>query len=417
MRVVRRGGRLTVSIGDVVVDGHIGALRTLASEIVVAAAGRRVLGHRTVWRPAADVHWKRPDAFIQLAEACLARGRVHDARDLAHLAIVETLYMEDVDEGSKPAPPPAVLALVARRRSPLDGARGAHLTVVKKLLASLVRADRARVVPLLRAITEVVADAAYASPLALSALVAGPALAMARHEDARGEAALDLVETLAGKMMLSAAYAEALPLADALVEAGVSLPGSLVDRFTARAALADPRAEDDRRALEGFARAHRERLRPKVAELAPWAALALAHVRAGQALEMRARGGDACLERPKKAITPLAEGEAARLSARAREHVEAARRLLGESLVADRESDAFDASQRRKQIHEDFHALDGALHRAAGDSKAAWDAYQRAHDAAQRDAYDHRKNDHLPALRALAKKLGIAPPAAGKVRR
>ena len=91
MRLARSGGKLQVRAGDVTVAGHVGAVSLLAGELVVGAARRAVLDQRTVWKGPADLWWKRPDAMFALAEACLARGLVHDARDLAYLAIVETL--------------------------------------------------------------------------------------------------------------------------------------------------------------------------------------------------------------------------------------------------------------------------------------------------------------------------------------
>ena len=412
MRLARSGGKLQVRAGDVTVAGHVGAVSLLAGELVVGAARRAVLDQRTVWKGPADLWWKRPDAMFALAEACLARGLVHDARDLAYLAIVETLYFEDVEAGEKPAPPAAVAALVRGLASPLGDESGAHLSIAKRLLARLPRAGRAREVPLLRALTEVVRDASYANPLVLNELVAGPALAMARrHEDARREAALALVKALVGQLVLSRAYAEAAPLLDALVDAGLELPHPLFERFVARAALADPRAEEDRVRLSALVAAHPDKVRPHFAELAPWAALAHAHVRAASALLVRAAGGDPCRERPKKAIPAISRADAEQLRALARTHVEHARTLLGSSLASDVNATDFDATQRRKHIHEDFHRVDGELHRASGDARAALSAFVLAHEAAQRDAYAHLKKAHVATIRALAKKLGVRSPA------
>lgn len=411
MRLVRRGGTIELHAGDVTSKGHIGAVGLLVEGFVVAAAGRNVLGQATVWHGGAPLWWKRPAAMFALVRACLARGRLHDARDLAYLAIVETLYLEDVEEGTKPAPPREVLALVDGVSSPLEDESGAHLSVLRRLASRLSAAGRAEQVPLLRAMSDVVKDAAYANPLVLNELVAAPALAIARgYHDARGAAALELIEALVGGLVLSSAHAEVLPLLDVLVDAGLSLPTPFFERFVALAALADPRAEQDRAWLEALARAHRENLRPHLAMLAPWAELARAHVRAGQSLLVRSTGADPCRERPKKSIVPVSRDEAARLLALARTHVEHARRLLGTSLVADVTDQSFDGSQRRKHIHEDFYALDGALHRAAGDTRAALAALVLAHEAAQRDAYDHAKKAHVASIRALAKKLGVAAP-------
>jgi len=412
MHLTRRGGELRLRAGAVTAVGHVGAVSLLLGELVVHAAGRAVLGQRTVWKGAADLWWKRPSAMFALAEACRARGLVPDARDLAYLAIVETLYLEDVAAGEKPAPPAAVSALVRGATSPLAKESGAHLSVVRRLVARLERAGRAEQLPLLRALCDVVGDASYANPLVMSELVAAPALArVRRHRDARREAALALVEALAGQLFLSAAYAETLPLLDALVDAGLELPRPLFDRFVARAALADPRAEEDRVRLAALVAAYPEKIRPHLAELAPWAALAHAHVRAASALLVRAAGGDPCRERSKRATPALSRGDAERLRAVAREHVEHARALLGPSLTADVDATDFDGIQRRKQIHEDFHRVDGELHRARGDTRAALAAFVSAHEAAQRDAYDHRKKAHVATLRTLAKTIGVPSPA------
>lgn len=409
MRLVRRGGRIRLRACGVEATGHLAAPSSLVSALVVEVAGRAIR-RPTVWSSGVNLWFRQASAFFDLARACLARGRVEDARDLAYLAIIENLYLEDVADGTKPPPPDELSALVAKMESPIADENAAHLSVIRRLVPRLAKADRRWQLPLLRALDYVVRDAAYANPLTLAELVTPPALAMVRHDDARGEAALTLVATLAGTLMLGRAYAEALPLLDVLVARGWELPRVQVERFVARAALADPHAEADRVELDALARAHRGKLRPHLAELEPWAALALAHVQAGEGLLVRSRGLDPCLQRPKGQIPKLAPGDDLRLRGLARAHVERARRLLGESLVADVDATTFDGVQRRKHIHEGFHALDGELHRAAGEHSAALAAFARAHDAAQRDAYDHKKKAHVAAVRALAKKVGVPAP-------
>lgn len=411
LALVYRGGAVELRAGGAKVTGHVAAISLLVGSLVVEVAGKRVLGRPTIWKAAADLWWAQPRAMFDLSLACLARRHIDDARDLAYLALVETLYLEDVEEGEKPPPPEAVLALVEGMTSPVADESGAHLSVLRRLVARLEKAPRASQVPLLRAIGDVVADAAYANPLVLNDLVARPAMQFAmRHTDARRAAALDVVEALVGRLVLSSAYRELLPLLDVLVDAGLSSPTPAIERFVAHAALADPRAEEERVELDAWATAHRAKVRPHLAELEPWAELARAHVRAGKALLLRAAGKDPCLERPKKAIAPVSRVDAARFVVLARSHVEHARRLLGATLTTDVEATSFDASQRRKHIHEDFHVLDGSTHRAAGDARAALAAFVCAHGAALRDAYDYAKKAHVTTIRALAKKVGVPAP-------
>ena len=371
---------MRVRAGDVVVEGHVAAPTRLVAALVATLAGKQLLGRPMIWRSRAELFWMRPLAFIGLASACLGRGRRDDARDLAYLGIVETLYLEDDDE-PKPRPPGDVVALVARMK-PSGAQSGAHLTILRALVARLAKGERAWTVPLLRAMADVVRDASYANPLVLHELAAGPGLSMAKHPDARGEAAVGLLGAVVGQLMLDKAYAEAAPLLDALVAAGWWMPWVLYERFVARSVIEHPHAEDDRVALHAFATTRRELLQPHLAQLEPWASLALAHVTAGQGLVVRAKGDDPCVRRPKRDIPRVTLDDAKRLRAHARVHVEHARELLGESLVTDITGETFAATQRRKQIHEDFHALDAALHQAAGEARAAFDALLRAHEAA-----------------------------------
>jgi hypothetical protein len=65
----------------------------------------------------------------------------------------------------------------------------------------------------------------------------------------------------------------------------------------------------------------------------------------------------------------------------------------------------------RQHLHEAFHALDGALHRAAGNRSAALAALVLAHHAAHRDADAYKKkNAHVAPIRAVAKRLGVKAP-------